>query len=90
MAAGLPVVASAAGGLPELVIPGVTGWLVPPDDPAALAAALDAAARLARTDPVAFAALGAAGRARVLARHSVPAMLAGVRAVYDRVAGFSG
>ena len=40
MAAGLPVVATRVGGLPELVAPGETGWLVPPRDPAALAAAL--------------------------------------------------
>jgi glycosyltransferase involved in cell wall biosynthesis len=39
-AAGRPVVASAVGGVPELVLPGETGWLVPPRDPAALADAL--------------------------------------------------
>ena len=40
-AAGVPIVASAVGALPELVRPGVTGSLVPPQDPHALAAALD-------------------------------------------------
>jgi glycosyltransferase involved in cell wall biosynthesis len=40
LACGLPVVASAVGGLPELVEPGGTGWLVPPDDPAALRTAI--------------------------------------------------
>jgi glycosyltransferase involved in cell wall biosynthesis len=40
MAAGLPVVATAVGGVTELVQPGVTGELVPPGDPAAMAEAL--------------------------------------------------
>ena len=40
MAAGVPVVASAVSGIPEVVVDGETGWLVPPEDPKALAAAL--------------------------------------------------
>ena len=40
MASGLPVVASTVGGLKETVLEGVTGLLVPPDDPDSLAAAL--------------------------------------------------
>ncbi|HEX5760196.1 MAG TPA: glycosyltransferase family 4 protein, partial [Thermoanaerobaculia bacterium] len=40
MDAGVPVVASAVSGIPEVVRDGETGWLVPPEDPEALAAAL--------------------------------------------------
>lgn len=40
MAAGKPVIASSTGGLTEVVLPGETGWLVPPNDPLALASAL--------------------------------------------------
>jgi L-malate glycosyltransferase len=40
MAAATPVVAAAVGGTPEVVEDGVTGWLVPPEDPGRLAAAI--------------------------------------------------
>jgi glycosyltransferase involved in cell wall biosynthesis len=43
MARGLPVVATSAGGLPDKVRPGETGWLAPPGDISSLAAALTAA-----------------------------------------------
>lgn len=60
MRAGLPVVASAVGGIPEAVLPGRTGLLVPPADAPALARAI--AVLLA--DPRARARLGAEGRRR--------------------------
>lgn len=60
-ALGLPCLSTPVGGVAELIDDGVTGALVPPDDPAALAAAL---VRL-MTDPVERARLGAAGLARV-------------------------
>ena len=63
-ASGLPVVAPAAGGPLDLVEDGVTGYLVPPGDAGAFAAAI---ARLA-ADPAARVAFGAAGRRRVLSR----------------------
>ncbi len=44
MEAGCAVVASAVSGIPEVVVDGETGWLVPPEDPAALADAMEAAA----------------------------------------------
>jgi glycosyltransferase involved in cell wall biosynthesis len=43
--AGVPVVAAAVGGLAEVILPGITGTLVPPRDPAALARAVQAARR---------------------------------------------
>jgi glycosyltransferase involved in cell wall biosynthesis len=60
MAAGLPVVASRVGGVPEQVVDGETGLLVDPGDPEPLAAALE---RLT-DDPALRRRLGAAGRAR--------------------------
>ena len=60
MAAGRPVVASAVGGLASTVVDGETGLLVPPGDPAALAAALE---RLL-DDRALAARLGASGRDR--------------------------
>jgi glycosyltransferase involved in cell wall biosynthesis len=69
MAYDRPVVASSVGGVPEVVLDGVTGRLVPAGDPAALAAAL---ARLL-TDPGARAAWGMAGRDRIAGHFSPPA-----------------
>jgi glycosyltransferase involved in cell wall biosynthesis len=58
---GLPVVATAVGGNPEVVEDGVTGVLVPPANPAAFASAVAALLR----DPARRAAMGQAGRRRV-------------------------
>ena len=80
MAAGVPLVASAVGGLPTLLT-GDAGTLVPPADPAALAAALAAL----MDDPARHAALGRAGLARVQATYSFDAMVDRVQHVYDDV-----
>jgi glycosyltransferase involved in cell wall biosynthesis len=79
MAAGLPVVASNVGGLPELVEDGITGILVPPRDPAALATAL----RGLIAAPERRAALGAAGRARVQERFDLPRFRAAHVELYE-------
>jgi glycosyltransferase involved in cell wall biosynthesis len=71
MAFGLPVVATAAGGIPEAVEDGVTGRVVPPRDPEALAAAL--AEVLA--DEERRRAWGAAGRRRFLEAFTVEHMV---------------
>lgn len=67
-----PVVASGISGIPELVEDGVTGLLVPPADPVALAAAL---ATLA-ADAGLRERLGRAGRERVAAQHDLHATVA--------------
>jgi glycosyltransferase involved in cell wall biosynthesis len=65
MATGRPVVSSAISGIPELVRDGETGLVVPPDDPAAVAAAVR---RLAE-DPALRDRLAAAARTRVERQH---------------------
>jgi len=60
MEAALPIVATRVGGVPEAVVEGRTGFLIPPEDPKALA---EAVSRLLQ-DPDRAAALGCAGRAR--------------------------
>jgi glycosyltransferase involved in cell wall biosynthesis len=72
-AMGLPVVASAVGGLPEVVEDGVSGMLFKSGDATALAAALIDLA----TNPARRAAAGAAARRRALAKFSVQAMAQG-------------
>jgi len=71
MASRLPVVATRVGGTPEVVIDGVTGLLVPPRAPAAVADALSALSR----DPDRRAALGIAGRDRVERSFSIEQMV---------------
>lgn len=80
-AAGLPVVASRHGGVAEVVRDGETGRLVPPDDPAALSAALRALA----DDPAAAERLGRVGRRDVAERFALEPMLEALQAVYDRL-----
>ena len=62
MACEAPVVASAVGGIPEIVVDGETGWLVPAGDPGALAERVNALV----ADPGTARRMGRAGRQRVL------------------------
>jgi len=79
LAAGLPVVASRVGQVPDIVEDGVTGILCPPGDAAAMATAVD---RL-RHDPVRAAALGRAGRRAVVADHTWAAVVDRILAAAD-------
>jgi glycosyltransferase involved in cell wall biosynthesis len=82
MAARLPVVATAVGGVPEAVEDGRTALLVPPRDVAALSAAL----RTVLTDPAKARSLGDAGRARVEARFSWRQTAERLRSIYREIA----
>lgn len=82
MAAGLPIVASSTGGIPEIVRDGDTGLLVPPRDPSALAAAV---IRLL-TDSALAARLGAAGLEFVRREGSADRMVDETLAVYQKLA----
>jgi glycosyltransferase involved in cell wall biosynthesis len=80
MAAGLAVVTTAVGDLPQLVEDGRTGVLVPPDAPEALARAI---ATLA-ADPERCRRLGDAARAQVIERHSWQATAARILEIARR------
>ena len=83
MACSRPIVATSAGGIPEVVEDGVTGTLVPPRDHAAMARAILALLG----DEALRRRMGEAGLARVNARFTVERMVAETAAVYARVAG---
>lgn len=83
MACGLPVVATAVGANPDLVVDGETGCLVPPDDPATLGRTL---ARLA-ADPAQRAAMGENGRRRIEQHFSVQRMVDDYNDLYARFDG---
>jgi L-malate glycosyltransferase len=78
MAAGLPVVASAVGGLLDLIDHGHTGLLAPAGDPSALAAAISTLV----SDPVRAARLGAAAREHVASRYSFDRMVRSFEDLY--------
>ncbi|ANH06736.1 hypothetical protein shn_12665 [Shinella sp. HZN7] len=80
-AMGTPVIATDHGGSRETVLPGRTGWLVPPGDAAALAAALEEAL----SDPGRLKALGANGREHVLANFTTRQMLEKEFSAYERL-----
>jgi alpha-maltose-1-phosphate synthase len=78
MACGTAVVASAVGGIPEVVADATTGLLVPPDDERALAEAINSLI----ANPAKAAELGARGRARAVAEFSWDSIAAQTAALY--------
>lgn len=78
MAMAKPVVATCVGGVPEVVADGETGVLVPPGEPAALAAAVQALLQ----DPERAQALGEQGRRRAAEQFDVRLMLARTEQIY--------
>ena len=82
MAAGKPVVATTAGGIPEVVVDGETGFLVPPRDHDAMAGAI---VKLLKDEALRHR-MGEAGRARVSTIFSAERMVQETLRVYQRVA----
>jgi glycosyltransferase involved in cell wall biosynthesis len=81
MAAGLPVVATSVGGVPELIEDGKTGCLVPPRDAEALASRI----RTLLCNPELRASMGAAGFARMRDHFSAAQMTANFARLYDEL-----
>jgi glycosyltransferase involved in cell wall biosynthesis len=78
MAAGLPVVATTVGGVPEIIENEVNGLLIPPENPAALSAAI---LRLLKDDQM-CKRLGKAARERILERFNFASVRASLRQLY--------
>ncbi len=76
--AGLPVIASDAGGIPDIVVGGETGWLVPPNDVGALARAIDEVL----DDPAEAKRRVVLGQERVDERFTLPGIVEGLVECY--------
>jgi glycosyltransferase involved in cell wall biosynthesis len=85
MAAGVPVVGSRVGGIPELVADGESGFVVEPDQPRELADALD----LLAADPERRRALGREGQRRARTTFSADRVADQAIALYERLCGSS-
>jgi starch synthase len=95
MACGIPVVGTATGGIPEVVVDGVTGWLVPidqvqdgtgtPTDPSKFVSDLAAALTNAVSDIDRARAMGAAARDRAIEHFDWANIAAATMAIYESV-----
>jgi starch synthase len=86
MACETAVVASAVGGIPEIVVDGETGMLVPySPDPAVFASALATRVNALLADPDRAAAMGRAGRLRAIEHFGWPAVAARTVSLYERL-----
>lgn len=83
LAVGTPVVATAVGGVPEIIRDGENGRLVPPADPHALAETILELLR----DPIRAKAMARVGQAEIHAAHTVDVMMARTTAVYRELLG---
>jgi glycosyltransferase involved in cell wall biosynthesis len=81
MAASKPVIASKIYGIPEVVVEGETGFMVPPRDAGFLCAAM----RRAIESPALCRRMGTAGRMRVESSFSLERMVREVESVYEAV-----
>lgn len=82
-----PVIATFVGGIPELVVPGEHGWLIPAGSVADLA---DAMAQALGASPAALAAMGENARRRVMLRHDVERSAAVLAELFDASAKSAG
>ena len=83
-AMGVPVIASNLGGYSETVTEGETGLFATPNDPAALAAAIE---RMVDLGPQGRAAMGAKGKARARGLYATSTLQTATLRVYDRLLG---
>ena len=85
MASGKPVVATAVGGLMDIVVPGETGWLAPAGDADGLARRVEGLLR----NPAEAQSLGRAGRQRARDQFDVARLVAGIESLYADRAAFT-
>lgn len=82
-ACGIPVIANAVGGTPEMMVDGATGFAIDENDPASLSSALQTMLSMPADE---LAAMGTRARAWVVAERSLTHSVAELRGIYDHLA----